>query len=135
MKRLGSARNQLILFFILVFAIGWMGMLPALTGSGLLRYSAFLYLFSPAIAALVTSGITDGLPGIKGVLGRYLLWRAHLGWYLLALLLVPGISYSRAIAIPVLSIHAFHRRPNGRQAAGGMAGEARDALRRGRLGV
>jgi membrane protease YdiL (CAAX protease family) len=91
MKRLGAARNQLILFFGLAFAISWLGMLPALTGSGVLRFTAFLYLFSPAIAALVTAGMADGLAGVKGLLGRYLLWKTHPGWYVLALLLVPGI--------------------------------------------
>jgi membrane protease YdiL (CAAX protease family) len=96
MKHLGSKRNQLILFFMLAFAIGWVGVLPALAGDGSLRYSAFLYLFSPAIAALVTAGMADGFAGMKEVLRRYLRWKTQPGWYLLALLLVPAIFLAAA---------------------------------------
>jgi len=92
-----SETKQLILFFILAFVIGWLAFLPIFLYHASPRPGAFIFLFSPALAALITAFQTNGVTGVKEVLERYLLWRFHIKWYLLALLLLPAIFLFTAV--------------------------------------
>src|SRR5689334_7035610 len=86
-----SEIQQLIVFFIFAFVIGWLAFLPIFLYHASPKPGAFIFLFSPALAALITATLTNGVTGVKEVLGRYLLWKFHIKWYLLALLLLPSI--------------------------------------------
>ena len=44
-----------------------------------------LGLFGPAIAAIVVSAATEGLPGVRALLSRVVRWRVPVPWYLVAL--------------------------------------------------
>src|SRR5919202_3610842 len=47
--------------------------------------------FGPSLAALVVTAATAGKPGLKRLLGRLVLWRVPVGWYLFVLLGIPAI--------------------------------------------
>ncbi|MCL4529414.1 MAG: CPBP family intramembrane metalloprotease [Chloroflexi bacterium] len=88
-----SNLKQLAAFFILAFVIGWLAWIPLLVNREGPTWSAFIFLFSPAISALLVAGFTNKLAGIKDILRRYLLWKFQVKWYLLAFLLIPAIFF------------------------------------------
>jgi membrane protease YdiL (CAAX protease family) len=98
------ARHPLVSFFVLAYAFSWTvwtpwvlgedgaGLLPIkLSGlaSGLLNASAILA--GPTLAALIVTAATEGREGVRRLLGRLVLWRVGVRWYLFALLGVPLI--------------------------------------------
>ena len=91
MKLKTSKTQQLITFFVLAFVIGWLALLPIFLYHASPTPGAFIFLFSPALAALITAALTNGIPGVKEVLRRYLLWKFQIRWYLLVILLLPAI--------------------------------------------
>jgi CAAX protease family protein len=97
MKLKTSKTQQLIIFFVLAFVIGWLAFLPTLLYNVYPKSSAFIFLFSPALAALITAALPNGIAGVKEVLGRYWLWKFHIKWYLLALLLLPAIFLAAGV--------------------------------------
>jgi uncharacterized protein len=86
-----SKTQQLIIFFVLTFIIGWLTFLPVLLYHVYPTAGAFIFLFSPALAALITAALANGIAGVKDVLGRYFLWNFHVKWYVLAILPLPAI--------------------------------------------
>jgi len=97
MKLETSKTQQLIIFFVLTFVIGWLAFVPIFLYHASPTPGAFIFLFSPALAALITAFFTNGMVGVKEVLGRYLLWKFHIKWYFLALLLIPAIFLVTAV--------------------------------------
>ncbi len=98
MNRPTSNLKQLAAFFILAFVIGWLAWIPILASQEYPKWSAFVFLFSPAISALLVAGFTNKLAGVKDILKRYLLWKFHVKWYLLAFLLIP-VTFLLAVLI------------------------------------
>jgi membrane protease YdiL (CAAX protease family) len=47
--------------------------------------------WAPGIAAIVITGILAGRAGIRRLLGRFLIWRVGIGWYLAALFLLASV--------------------------------------------
>lgn len=92
-----SKTKQLTIFFVLAFVIGWPAFLSSFLYSVARTPGAFIFLFSPALAALITAFLTNGIADIKEVLGRYLLWRFNIKWYWLAFLLLPSIFLFAAL--------------------------------------
>jgi membrane protease YdiL (CAAX protease family) len=65
----------------------------------LLKFSPLLGifgLFGPAIAAIIMAAVTDGKSGVKALLGRVVLWRVGLPWYVIALGLPTILSLATA---------------------------------------
>jgi hypothetical protein len=91
MKVKTSKTQQLITFFVLAFVIGWLALLPIFLYHASPTPGAFIFLFSPALAALITAALTNGIPGVIEVLRRYLLRKFQIRWYLLVILLLPAI--------------------------------------------
>jgi membrane protease YdiL (CAAX protease family) len=98
------ARHPLVSFFVMAYAFSWIvwspwvlgedgaGLLPiniSQTASGYLNAAAILA--GPTLAAFIMTAITEGRAGVRRLLGRYVLWRVGLGWYLFALVGVPLI--------------------------------------------
>ena len=86
-----SKTGQLFIFFVLAFAIGWAAFIPAILYKLYPTAGAFIFLFSPALAACITAWLADGMPGLKELFGRLLLWKFAARWYALAVLLLPVI--------------------------------------------
>ena len=97
MKLDTSKTQQLIIFFVLTFVIGWLAFVPIFLYHASPTPGAFIFLFSPALAALITAFLTNGMTGVKEVLGRYSLWKFHIKWYFLALILIPAIFLVAAV--------------------------------------
>jgi uncharacterized protein len=106
------ARHPMVFFVLIAYAGTWVVWLPFLLsadGLGLLSFSSPLTLVvtgglgtftGPALAAFIMSGLTEGRAGIRRLLGRIVLWRVGLGWYLFALLGLPVILALGAIVVP-----------------------------------
>lgn len=78
-------RHPLLAFFVLTFAITWVGWflalllpLPDLADGLLFRFAGY----GPTIAALTITGIVVGKQGVRALLGGLLKWRVGLRWYL-----------------------------------------------------
>jgi membrane protease YdiL (CAAX protease family) len=102
-----SPRIQLTFFFLLTFVIAWGAWIPAFLLPSLPGAIAFIGLFAPAIAALITTYISSGRDGVADVLGRYARIRFGLQWYALATLLMPALY-----VLVVLLDSAFSRQPS-----------------------
>jgi CAAX protease family protein len=101
-------RHALVSYFALTFLIGWIPMVPRVLASrGLLSgdFSSNVFdlvlVLSPAISALIVTGLTKGRAGIGALLGRYRIWRVGPGWYAVALLL-PAVTYLGAFSVNML---------------------------------
>jgi membrane protease YdiL (CAAX protease family) len=106
----GSARQSvlvrypLVCFFVMAYAFTWIVTSPwtlGATGAGLLPVhlsalaSSLLLdagiLAGPTLAALIMTAVTEGRAGVRRLLGRLVLWRVGVRWYLFALVGVPLI--------------------------------------------
>lgn len=86
-------------FFALAFGISWLVWIPAALAA---RQDAAFPLspelaglvgaFGPTLAALVVTGLTRGRRGLRALLGRLLIWRIGLPWYLFVLLWPAAVS-------------------------------------------
>ena len=92
-----TGRTQTAVFFVLAYAISWSLWLPAVLG-GLSSDSPFVVALlllgacGPSLAALLLTGLRQGRPGLKGLLGRLLKWRIGLRWYAAVLLGTPVLG-------------------------------------------
>lgn len=93
----------LLSMYLIMFALAWSVMIPqALYTQGILPNSlpgflAILTGWAPGIAAVVVSAVMAGRAGVRDLLGRFLIWRVGVQWYLtslflLAVLILGGIG-------------------------------------------
>ncbi len=107
------ARHPLISFFVMAYAFSWIVWSPWVLseeGVGLLPFrlsdgtsgllNALAILAGPTLSALIMTGITEGRAGIRRLLGRVVLWRVGLRWYLFALLGIPAVIALGTIIVP-----------------------------------
>ena len=101
--RLFIKRNPLLAMYIIMFTIAWSIMIPrALHSQGILStplpgFLEILTGWSPAIAAIAVSAVLAGREGVRALLGRLLIWKVGVRWYLvgaflLALIILGGIG-------------------------------------------
>ena len=98
------ARYPLTSFFVMAYAFTWIvwspwvlgqdgaGLLPIKipqAASGFLNAAAIVA--GPTLAAFIMTATIEGRAGVRRLLGRLVLWRVGIGWYLFALLGVPLI--------------------------------------------
>jgi membrane protease YdiL (CAAX protease family) len=89
MKFITSTTKQLVIFFVLAFGIGWLAFVPIMFYHLSPTPGAFIFLFSPALAALITVFLENGFAGVKDLFRGYFVWKLHVKWYLFATLLLP----------------------------------------------
>jgi uncharacterized protein len=92
-------RHPVPIYYALVFAISWGGMLMAVGPSGFFSTKAnpvvlaqFVYLAAlagPSVAGILMTGLLQGRAGLRKLLSRLLRWRVGVRWYLVALLTAP----------------------------------------------
>jgi uncharacterized protein len=75
-------RNPLVSYFVLAYALAWI-LIPLVTKISL--GFAFLALFSPAVAALIVTGVSEGRTGIKRLLAKVIQWKVGWTWYVIAI--------------------------------------------------
>lgn len=100
-------RRPLASYFLLAFALGWLGWLPfVLSQSGLgvlpFQFDALLVLgaFGPGAAGVIMAAITGGKPGVRNLLRRLIQWRVGWQWYLFVLVVIPVAALLGFLAIP-----------------------------------
>jgi len=91
--QLQRPKISLSLFFVLLFAVCWIGTIPMVLSSwrsaklppgvALLQV---LMLFGPGLVAIYVTGVNEGRAGIRKLLCRFLIWRVNIIWYLIVLL-------------------------------------------------
>lgn len=97
------ARHPIASVLVIMFAVAWAGLIPdALWSQGLLSFQlpqavGILVGWSPAIAALIVTGVVEGRQGIVALLKRFLIARVGIQWYLvaffgLAVMILGGIG-------------------------------------------
>jgi membrane protease YdiL (CAAX protease family) len=102
-------RYALVLYFILTYAISWSFMIPvALSAQGWVSwhvpYSLYYFAsFGPFCAALIVTGMTEGVQGIRHLLGRLLKWRVSFGYYTFAVLFPIGLFILAGLANRIIS--------------------------------
>jgi membrane protease YdiL (CAAX protease family) len=74
-------RHPLVAFFALAYALTWLT-IPLVAVSPLLGLPG---LFGPAVAAIATTAVAEGRPGLRDLLGRVIRWRVGARWYAIAL--------------------------------------------------
>ena len=77
-----ATRHALITFFLLAYAITWLGAIPYLLGV----FPVPMIAFGPFLAALIMASITGGWAATRALLLRMVQWRVGRRWYALALL-------------------------------------------------
>ena len=97
------ARRPLVSFFVMAYAFSWLvwspwvlgqdgaGLLPIKIGQATGVLLAAGILAGPTLSAFIMTATTEGRAGVRRLLGRLVLWRVGIQWYLFALLGVPLI--------------------------------------------
>jgi hypothetical protein len=92
-------RHPIASVLILMFALAWAGLIPeALASQGLIPFQVprvieFLVGWTPALAAIIVTGIIEGRKGIGALLRRFLIARVNVVWYLIALFGIAAPFY------------------------------------------
>jgi membrane protease YdiL (CAAX protease family) len=109
----GITRHPVRAYFALAFAVSWTavlfvvgpGGLPAtidqLATIGPAMYVAMLA--GPSVAGLLMTALTSGRPGLRELLADLLTWRVGGRWYAVALLTVPFLLMTVALALSLIS--------------------------------
>jgi CAAX protease family protein len=100
------ARYPLVSFFVMAYAFSWIVWAPWVLGqdgakllppalSVVLPTAGYLLaagiLAGPTLAAFIMTATTEGREGVRRLLGRLVLWRVGIRWYVVALIGVPLI--------------------------------------------
>jgi uncharacterized protein len=100
------ARYPLVSFFVMAYAFSWIVWSPWVLGedganvlppalsvpsSAARLLVAAGILAGPTLTAFIMTATTEGREGVRRLLGRLVLWRVGLRWYLFALIGVPLI--------------------------------------------
>jgi membrane protease YdiL (CAAX protease family) len=106
-------RHPLLSYFLLAYAGTWVITVPvalSANGVGLLPFgipdggvffvSAVWVFLGPTLAAFVVTGSTEGRAGVRRLLGRYVLWRVGLKWYLVVLAGPPAVMLLVTMLLP-----------------------------------
>ena len=87
-------RYPLLSMYLVMFTLAWSIMIPqALYTQGILSaplpgFLEILTGWAPGIAAIVVSAVVAGRAGVRDLLGRFLIWRVGVQWYLIGLFLL-----------------------------------------------
>jgi len=107
-------RHPLVVYFALVFAISWGGLLLTAGGPGGIpvvpdRVDALLpgmilsVLAGPSVAGILLIGRIEGRAGLRALRSRLARWRVGARWYLIALLTAPFLMTGLLLALSLAS--------------------------------
>jgi membrane protease YdiL (CAAX protease family) len=77
-------------YFLLAYAISWSIAIPlALSNQGIIpvilpAWTHYLVAFDPMLSALIVTGISQGLPGLKDLIRHMFMWRVCPKWWIVA---------------------------------------------------
>lgn len=93
-----SPQKQVVVFFLLAFALTWMNWVPrALASHGMIELAVPDFLgvvagYGPALAAIISAGLFGGKAGLSDLGRRLVHWRVGWQWCAIALFLPAAIS-------------------------------------------
>lgn len=90
--------TQLVTFFAATFLIAWAAWIPLIRKPFLPGQIAFLGLFAPALAALLTAAISRGTRGVRDIVRRLSIVAFPPGWALFSALIMPAIFVTTVLA-------------------------------------
>lgn len=107
-------RHPVLTFYVLAFAISWVGILLIIGGPGAIpgtseqveRLSLFVMLAwfaGPSIAGVLLTGLVDGRAGLRALLSRLRKWRVGVRWYAVALLTAPLLFMAVLLPLSLFS--------------------------------
>ena len=83
-------KRPLLTFFMLAYALSWMVEIPlALRAQGVLQVEIpislhYLAAYGPMLSALIVTGVTGGIGGLRELWERMTRWKVNPGWWLVA---------------------------------------------------
>ena len=99
----------LVCYFVMAYGFSWLAWLPYVLSQGKVGFllailSQFallpgLYL-GPFMAGFLMTAATEGKPGVRRLLRRFVLWRVNWRWYLFALVGIPVLLFLGYLAVP-----------------------------------
>ncbi|UWZ82354.1 CPBP family intramembrane glutamic endopeptidase [Occallatibacter riparius] len=97
----GRARitAQLVTFFTASFLLAWAAWIPVIKRPSLPSQLAFIGLFAPALAGLLTAALFGGAPAVRQVMRRLRIVAFPLRWALLAAFIMPAIYFAAVLAL------------------------------------
>jgi membrane protease YdiL (CAAX protease family) len=95
--------GALLKFFSLTFALSWISWAAYLAVSHASTPLLFLGVFAPSIVALALTERDEGRAATKALLGRVFKWDVGARWYLFAIVYIPAIKLTAAIAHRVIT--------------------------------
>jgi len=109
-----AERHPLAVYFVLVFAISWGGLLWAAGGAAgfpvapdrvdaLLPGMVLSVLAGPSVAGILLTVLADGRAGLRALHDRLLRWRVGARWYVWALLTAPLLMGGLLLALSLSS--------------------------------
>lgn len=87
-------RYSLVIYFVLAYALSW-AFYPLIKINAVYGVPA---LFTPALAAVIVSGIVGGRAQVGSLLKKITIWRVNITWYVVALGLPIVLSFIVALA-------------------------------------
>jgi hypothetical protein len=85
-----SKKHPLLTFFMLAYALSWMVEIPlALKVQGVIQVKIpfslhYLAAYGPMLSALIVTGVTGGIGGLRELWERMTRWKVNPGWWLVA---------------------------------------------------
>src|ERR687894_841953 len=109
------ARHPLVFYFLIAFVFSWLLFLPGvLTYYGVLNLSDSVVsvlgitgLLGPVLSGFIMTAVTEGGAGVRRWLGRIVLWRVGLRWYLFALIGLPLVMVLATIIFRPGALESF----------------------------
>lgn len=100
-------QHPLVFYFLLAYGFTWVYALVFLV---LLHIPLPLLVLGPPLAGFIMTALTEGIPGLRRLLLRIVLWRVGIQWYLFALLGILGFCLLGTIILP--GALAFYHAPS-----------------------
>lgn len=94
--------HPLFFFYLIAFGLTWSYevIVLLLLHLSLIPWIIPAPLLGPTLAAFIMTAITEGRPGVRRLLRRYILWRVHAQWYLFVLLGIPALLFFSNLILP-----------------------------------
>jgi len=111
-------KSNILLFVAIAYGISWICWLPIVKFIPLnlsespksVIFFLVIGIYSPTISAILCSAIIGGLPAVKVLIKKYILWRVEVVWYIAAILFFPFVYLLSVFAYRVSygSIGSIH---------------------------
>ncbi|WP_254769130.1 CPBP family intramembrane glutamic endopeptidase [Salinilacihabitans rarus] len=97
-----AVRRPIVAFFVLAYAISWLGFLPSVLGvdGGLGGMNLLVAQFGPALAALIVLRYTGG--SVREWAGRVVRWRVPLRWWAATLAIPVAVFGATGVGFALL---------------------------------